>query len=528
MILGEPNGKMATGGVGARATLNDLFRRAADRHPDATALIDPPNRGRFTDFPTRSLTYAQADHVISAIAGRLHRIGLRSDAIIGLQLANTVEFALTFLAVLRAGMIAMPLPLLWRREDIINALSRAGASALIVSGRVGEHAQLNDALQAAFETFHIRAVCCFGQNVPDGVVALSDLFTTEVLDPLPPTEERPYPPGPAAHLAAITWDVGPDGPIPVARSHAELAAGGLAVLLESRLQQDATILTTMTMSSFAGLATALLPWLLVGGTLALHHPFDPEAFVDQQRMVSPDAVVLPGPLVAQLTEAGSPTAGNGLSSVLAVWPAPDRLARAPVWRATTTDLVDIQVFGEIGLIAARRSSGGRVGVVPFGPVAVPRGTKGGVIVGEVRATANGTVAMRGPMVPRFAFPPGVERTALPQLKVANTGFVDTGFACWSDQDGAPLVVTGPPPGMVSVGGYRFLMRDLQDAVAEFDVDATLAALPDTMTGHRLAGSAADSVGIRAALTDRGANPLLVDAFRERLAATASDDGTAAA
>ena len=67
---------------------------------------------------------------------------------------------------------------------------------------------------------------------------------------------------------------------------------------------------------------------------------------------------------------------------------------------------------------------------------------------------------------------------MPQLKVATGGFVDTGFACWSDQGNAPLVVTGPPPGMVSVGGYRFVMRDLQDAVAEVDAAATLAALPD--------------------------------------------------
>ena len=528
MILGESSGKAATSGVGGRATLDDLFRRAADRRPDALALIDPPNRTRFTDFPPRALTYSQADRAISAIAGRLHRIGLRSDAIVGLQLANTVESVLTFLAVLRAGMIAMPLPLLWRRADISSALSRAGASAFIVSGRVGGHDQLDDALQAAVETFHIRAVCCFGQNVPDGVVALSDLFAAEALDPLPPAEERPYPPGPAVHLAAVTWDVGPDGAIPVARSHAELAAGGLAVLLESRLQQDAIILTTLAMASFSGLATALLPWLLVGGTLVLHHPFDPDAFADQQRTEAPDAIVLPGPLVAQLTEAGARAINSGLSSVLAVWPAPDRLARAPAWRETATDLVDIQVFGETGLIAARRGPGGRAGVVPFGPVAVPRGSKGGVIVGEVRATANGTVAMRGPMVPRFAFPPGVEGTDLPQLKVAPTGFVDTGFACWSDQGNAPLVVTGPPPGMVSIGGYRFLMRDLQDAITEVDAAATLAALPDAMIGHRLAGSAADLASVRETLAERGANALLVGAFRERRPATAADNGTAAA
>jgi hypothetical protein len=528
VILGEPNGKSVNTGIGGRATLDDLFRRAVEQRPDAIALIDPPNRERFTDFPPRSLTYAQADRVISAIAGRLRWIGVRSDAIIGLQLGNTVESVLTFLAVLRAGMIAMPLPLLWRRADITNALSRAGASALIVSGRVGAHDQLDDAMQAAVETFHIRFVCGFGRNVPDGVVALNDLFSFETPDPLPPPEDRPYPPGPAAHLAVITWDVSADGAIPVARSHAELATGGLAVLLESRLKQDATILTTLTMSSFGGLASALMPWLLVGGTLALHHPFDPDTFAAQQRAMNLDAVVLPGPLVGQLTEAGALAVDNGLSSVLAVWPAPDRLARAPVWRKAGADLVDVLVFGEIGLIAARRGSGGRTGGVPFGPLAVPRGSKGGVIVGEIRATANGTVAMRGPMVPRFAFPPGVEQTNLPHLNVATTGFVDTGFACWGDQGNAPLVVTGPPPGMVSVGGYRFLMRDLQDAIAEVDATATLAALPDAMSGHRLAGSATDAAGLREALKGRGANPLLINAFRERRPTAGAFDSPAPA
>jgi hypothetical protein len=379
---------------------------------------------------------------------------------------------------------------------------------------VGGHDQLDDAMYAAVETFHIRFICSFGRNVPDGVVPLNEMFTVDTPDPLPPPEDRPYPPGPAAHLAVITWDVTADGAIPVARSHAELATGGLAVLLEGRLKQDATILTTLTMSSFASLATALLPWLLVGGTLALHHPFEPDTFTVQQRAMNPDAVVLPGPLVAQLTEAGTPTVGDGLSTVLAVWSAPDRLARAPVWRETNTDMIDVQAFGEIGLIVARRGSGGRVGSVPFGPVAVPRGSKGGVIVGEIRATPNGTVAMRGPMVPRFAFPPGVERTSLPQLNVTASGFVDTGFACWSDQGNAPLVITGPPPGMVSVGGYRFLMRDLQDMLATIDTSATLAALPDGISGYRLAGSAFDPAGIRDALRGQGANPLLVNAFRD--------------
>ena len=96
---------------------------------------------------------------------------------------------LTLLAVLRAGMIAVPLPLLWRRADIASALSRVGASALIVSGRVGAHDQL-DARDAGRgrdlpDPLRLR----LRRNVPDGVVPLDDLFAAETLDPLPPLED---------------------------------------------------------------------------------------------------------------------------------------------------------------------------------------------------------------------------------------------------------------------------------------------------------------------------------------------------
>ena len=53
MILDDPHGRPASTGIGGRATLDDLFRRAAARRPDAIALIDPPNRASFTDGQPR-------------------------------------------------------------------------------------------------------------------------------------------------------------------------------------------------------------------------------------------------------------------------------------------------------------------------------------------------------------------------------------------------------------------------------------------------------------------------------------------
>jgi hypothetical protein len=245
--------------------------------------------------------------------------------------------------------------------------------------------------------------------------------------------------------------------------------------------------------------------------LALHHPFDAEAFAAQRNATFCDTVILPGPLAAQFAEAGHFSARNGLKRVLGVWRAPDRLARAPTWPNPDLAMIDVQVFGETGLIAALRDQGGRPVPILFGPVAAPRGTKGAGIVGEVQRSDDGTVALRGPMLPRCAFPLGAERTQLPHVKVSPNGLVDTGYACLG---GPAMVVTGPPPGVVSVGGYRFVVRELQAMVSQIDGDSTLATLPDALAGQRLAGSAADRQRVQEELAALGANPLLVDAFCE--------------
>ena len=45
--------------------------------------------------------------------------------------------------------------------------------------------------------------------------------------------------------------------------------------------------------------------------------------------------------------------------------------------------------------------------------------------------------------------------------------------------------------------------------------ALLTALPDRLSGHRLAGRALDNARARDALTELGLNPLMVEAFRDR-------------
>jgi hypothetical protein len=228
---------------------------ASARHPDTLALADPPNREDFTDGAPRTLSFAQADRAISALAGKLRGLGLQTDTVVAMQLHDTVESIIAFLGVLRSGMIAVPIPLLWRQQEIVEALRRVDAKAIVTFPRIGATAYSELAMQAAVELFRIRHVCSFGPNLPDGIVSLDDVFASGSADFAPPHNR----PGPAAaHVGAITFGLDAKGFVPMARSHVELIAAGLETFLEAGAEADTSLLSTIPIGSFAGFALTLV------------------------------------------------------------------------------------------------------------------------------------------------------------------------------------------------------------------------------------------------------------------------------
>jgi hypothetical protein len=94
-------------------------------------------------------------------------------------------------------------------------------------------------------------------------------------------------------------------------------------------------------------------------------------------------------------------------------------------------------------------------------------------------------------------------------------YVDTEYAARIDRATGAINITAPPAGVMTVGGYRFLAQDLQEWSRRLGQGALLTALPDRLSGHRLAGRAQDNARARDALTELGLNPLMVEAFRDR-------------
>src|ERR1700744_2627708 len=251
----------------ASPTLDGLFRRILARQPDALALLDPPNKPRVTGQPPKRLTFAQADRAISALAAHFIEAGLPANSVIAIQLPNTVEFMLTLLAAHRAGLIVALLPQLWRQAELTVALNRTGARAIVAMSKVDGINYADLAMNAAAEAFSIRHVCGFGADLPEGMFSLDQALAR-------PSSSTRGGMLDGRKAAIITFDVTADGFRAVPRTHLSLIAGGLAISLESDVEQGATIMGAFAPSSFAGLASSMVVWLLSGGTLALHHPFD--------------------------------------------------------------------------------------------------------------------------------------------------------------------------------------------------------------------------------------------------------------
>jgi len=486
-------------------TLDGLFRRILARKPDAMALLDPLDKPRVTGQPAKRLTFAEADRAITALSAHFIEVGLPNNSVVAVQLPNTVEFLLTVLAAHRAGLVVALLPLLWRQAELTTALNRTGARAIVTTSKVDgvNHADL--AMNAAAEAFSIRHVCGFGRDLPEGMASLDLALEDQSTTTRPVVQD-------GRKAAIISFDVTADGFRPIPRTHLHLIAGGLALSLESDLPQGSTVLSAFAPSSFAGLTSSLVVWLLSGGTLALHHPFDSDALERQINEDCCETLIAPAQLALRLAEIDLPSRLPSLRNVIGLWRAPEQVASSPLWTTEHAALTDVYLFGEAGLFAARRPADGAPASILPGPHGAPRETPGSSIAGEIFLTPKGTLALRGPMVSPAAYapPPGDSLVAQPPRD-----FADTHYAARLDRATGAICITAPPSGIMAVGGYRFLSQDLQEWAKRLGQGALLTALPDRLGGHRLAGRAQDNARAREALAELGLNPLMVEAFRDR-------------
>ncbi len=485
-------------GFDPKVTLDAVFRRNVLMRPGALALADPPDRISAIGGMPRQFNYAEADVAVSRLARQLKAIGLPEQSLVAIQLPNTVEGVLTMLAAIRAGMIALPVPLLWRRSDLVAALRDIAPRALITLTRLGDARPAETACEVAAELFTLGFPCAFGPETPDGIIPLDiDGHLTGETETF--ATARGISPD---SLAIATFDASREGPFPIARNHSQWLAAGFSITMEANIASGDTIIATLPPASLAGIASAIIPWLLSGGTLQLSHGFTPAiaAMAPGGAHIAAPAIALPALIGAE---------HEGFSSAIAIHRGPENLG-IDLSQLPCNAIVDMQTFGETGFTALRRIAKIMPAPIPLGEISAPVDSDDAPIVIETRRLADGTLAVRGAMVPGKAL--AINGHPAPaQLQFDVDNFVRTNLRCHAS--GGALVIEAMPDGVVQVGGLRFGLDEIAARVEQALPGAQIVTTRDPVLGMRCIIEAADAEQAAKALDEAGLSSVIIDSIR---------------
>ncbi|MEQ9144840.1 MAG: class I adenylate-forming enzyme family protein [Parvibaculaceae bacterium] len=287
-------------------TLLDLFDATAQAHSERIAVVDPLNREEIDGLPPRRLTYRELAKEAERAGRRFAALGLGPGDVIAFQLPNTVEQVVLYLAAMRRGLVISPVPIQWREHELTDVLGFVGAKAAVTSETVREFAHADLLVSIGKRLSGLEHILVIGKSAPKGAQRFDAL---EEADPAPHTPH-------VADAVTICWTSGTEArPKGVPRHHNHWISAGIASVDAARLEPGCVILNPFPFINMAAIGGSFVPWLLTGGTLVQHHPFDLPTFLKQIPMEKVNYTVAPPALLTMLLKQEDMLAKLDLSSL---------------------------------------------------------------------------------------------------------------------------------------------------------------------------------------------------------------------
>lgn len=475
-----------------------LLSDHARAHAGAPALADPPNRASLGFGRARLLTYAEADAIVTRLADHFRELGLKPGELLALQLPNFVEQPLLMLAAWRAGLSVTLLPLGWRGADVREAFAEAPPHAIVVAGKFGDFDYAEMMRHIAADHVSVRRVFALGDHIPDGVTALGEHFVSQAAPTGSGDEafQTSAPEEPASTPVFIGWTVTADaGVVPVRWGGDELIALGRSYAALLGLGARDVFLTAYPAGSLVGLGLALMPWLVNGGVLLLHHPLDYGVFCAQLRQARVSMTAAPAALLRALIEDGViRDAASNLARIACVWPSLPTLGPDKSAREIALPVYDVHNIADVSLTVRRRDAKADPHLIPLGRASdgsFETRVRGSVVSGNDPPVLRGDLFLRGAAVPK---------AASEKFAADGQGFLNTRIRC-RVSTGARGIAREPEPDLIRLGGMTLSAAKL-DALysghTDF-LDAAAFALPDAVFGQRLFAAAIARPGIAVSL-----------------------------
>lgn len=272
-------------------TLVDLYESNAKASPNRTAVVDPENREMIDGQAPKRFTYQELEAEVSRAEKRFGALGLVPGDVVAFQLANTVEQIVLYLAAMRRGLIISPFPIQWRERELKDILNFVDAKAVVTSEFIRDfaHAELLVALKPELPA--LKTIAVIGNGAPTGAVLFSDIVEAPVQPFRPHIDDA----------ATICWTSGTEARSKgVPRHHNHWISAGIASVDAAQLTEGCVILNPFPFINMAAIGGTFVPWLLTGGTLVQHHPFDLPVFLQQIAQERVSYTVAPPALLTML------------------------------------------------------------------------------------------------------------------------------------------------------------------------------------------------------------------------------------
>jgi acyl-CoA synthetase (AMP-forming)/AMP-acid ligase II len=218
-----------------------------------------------------------------------------------LQLPNIIELACSYLAIARIGAIANPLSVMHRTYELRHAIGMTEPKAYITTTNYAGFNFVEMLLGIKEEFPCLKSIIAIGDNLPQNVVPFQDLISKNegshnLVKYLEANNIT------ANDIFTICWTSGTEAePKGVPRSSNQWIAAARFVLEAAELEPRCNILSPFPFINL-GSIVVFIHWLLTGGKLCLHHPFNLPVFLGQIKEEQIQFTVLPPAVLNMLLQ----------------------------------------------------------------------------------------------------------------------------------------------------------------------------------------------------------------------------------
>jgi long-chain acyl-CoA synthetase len=237
------------------------------------AAADVPDRQALVESGGRSLTWAQLEDEVARLATGLGAHGVRAGQRVMIVVGNRIEFVTTYLAVLRAQVVAVPVNPRSTAGELARMMADSGTRLVVVDETALD--AVRRALAELGPDVAAPTVVVTGAEPGGGEVALADL-RAEVVRPVPPLPDP-------EKLAALLYTSGTSGlPRAAMLSHRALLANleQVAAVEPPMMHGDDVVLGVLPLFHVYGLNAVLGGVLRHRARLLLVEHYDPQAVLD--------------------------------------------------------------------------------------------------------------------------------------------------------------------------------------------------------------------------------------------------------